>query len=99
MLLENETEMCPEDTNDIDDGLDIPIAVHLSQVSQTDVESDDDEYEDLLDNSLIDVLPNINAQWPTNLGTEYNWNIPPELWPILEALAEREATWRENHQL
>lgn len=96
MLLKNETEMCPEDTNDIDDGLDIP--THSSQVSQADVESDDDEYEDLLDNPLTDMLPNLNTEWLNNLGTEYNWNIPPELWPILEALAEREATWRDNHQ-
>lgn len=93
MLLEHDNE---EDSNDFDNGDDIPDA-HLSPTSEADVEWEDD-YEDLQGNPFADMFPNLDAEWLNNLGSEFNWNIPPELWPSLEALVEREAAWLDDNE-
>lgn len=93
MLLEHDNE---EDSNDFDNAVDIPDA-HLSPTSEADVEWEDD-YEDLQGNPFADMFPNLDAEWLNNLGSEFNWNIPPELWPSLEALVEREAAWLDDNE-
>lgn len=91
MLLEYDNE---EDSNDFDNGHEIPDA-NLSPLPEADVEWEDD-YEDFQGNPIADMFPNIGAEWLNHLGSDFNWNIPPELWPTLEALMERVEDWPEE---
>lgn len=93
MLLQHDNE---EDSTDFDNGLDIPYA-QSSPISEADVEWEDD-YEDLQGSPLAEMFPNIDPEWLNNIASDFNWDSPQELWPVLEALFEREAAWLDDNE-